>query len=102
MTVMSGRTSLLTIVALLAWAGVTCAGPGPLELIPDDAAAGSAVRDLNDLKKKGDKFLAEADIKLPFRPSQLFEMGYQFLGIKAAVDEDAAAAIIVANPRSIG
>ena len=61
----------MTLATLLAWTGFAPAQNGMLDLIPADAAAGLAIRGVNELRKKGDKFLTDADIKLPLRPSLL-------------------------------
>src|SRR5438067_13811428 len=60
-------------VALLATAGGATA-QGTLDLLPSDAIASCAVRNLNDLKKKGDKFIKDVDLQIPVRLSQLFDM----------------------------
>jgi hypothetical protein len=97
------RSAVLTVVALLAAVGAAAAAkPCPLELIPEDAAAGLAIRDLNDLKQKGDRLVADTELKLPVRPSDLFSMLYNFLGVNAGLDGDAAGAVIIANPQKAG
>jgi hypothetical protein len=92
------RTPLTACVLLLACAGAAPAQTGMLDLIPDEALAGFAIRDLNDLKKKGDKFLADAELKLPLRPSQLFAMACDFLGVRGGIDHDGTAALVLVRP----
>jgi hypothetical protein len=102
---MSRRTRLLAVAVLLAATTATpAAPPDVLDLVPEDAALALAIRNITDLKKKGDKFFADASIKeesLP-RPSALFEGLYGWLGIKGGLDEDAPAAFLVANARKAG
>jgi hypothetical protein len=103
---MSGLTRRLPVAVLLAAATAAPAAPPPsaLDLVPEDAAFGLAVRSVSDLKKKGDKLYADAGLKeenLP-RVSTLFGELYAMIGIKAGVDEDSPASVIVANPKAAG
>ncbi len=103
---MSGRTRLLALAVLLAAVTAAPAAPPPdvLGLVPEDAAFALAVRNITDLKKKGDKLFADAGLKeesFP-RPSALFGQLYGLLGITAGLDEDAPAAVVVANARKAG
>jgi len=106
---MPGRTCLVAVAVLLAVATIATAAPaapapGVLDLVPEDAAFGLAIRDISDLKKKGDKLYVDAGLKegeLP-RFSTLFGELFGLVGIKAGVDENAPAAVIVANPRAAG
>src|SRR5690606_30945960 len=77
---------------------------GPLELLPADSLAGVAIRDLDDLKQKGDQFIKETELKVSLRPSELFEEAYRFLGVQApgVVDRRGSAAIVLANPKTVG
>ena len=104
---MSRRNRLLALVALLAAALPTTAAPEVLDLVPEDAALGVVIRNIGDLKKKGDKFLASAGIKeegntpdnaIPY-PSTVVTFLCEFLDLKTGIDEDAPAAFIVAIPR---
>src|SRR5262249_16954790 len=93
-------------LALLLAAPTAPAAPAPdvLDLVPEDAALALAVRNITDLKKKGDKLFADAglkDVSLP-RPSALFQQLYGARGIKAGLDEDAPAAAFVASARAAG
>ncbi|HEX5273294.1 MAG TPA: hypothetical protein VFW33_22510, partial [Gemmataceae bacterium] len=103
---MSGITRRLAVAVLLAATTAAPAAPpsSALDVVPSDAAIGLAVRNVSDLKKKGDKLYAGAGLKeenLP-RVSSLFEQLYALIGVKAGVDEDAPAAVIVANPKLAG
>jgi hypothetical protein len=70
----------------------------PLDLLPQDVVAAIAIRDLDALIKKGDKFLTAAEIRMPLRPSELFDQGVQFLGVRNGYDRKASAAIILMSP----
>jgi hypothetical protein len=95
--------SLLALGVLLTSSSIAFAQQqGMLDLIPHDAAAGVVIRNLTDLRKKGDKFIAETDLQTPIRPSELFSMAYNFLGIRGGVDEDGSAAIVLLSPEKRG
>src|SRR5262245_6652379 len=103
---MSRRTGLFSLAALLAAALPAAAAPDVLDLVPEDAAVGVVVRNISDLKKKSDKFYESAGIKdeminpdLIPRPAVLFDLLCEFLDIKAGIDEDAPAALILLNPK---
>src|SRR5262249_48974784 len=93
---------LPALVALWAWAGPAAAAPDVLDLVPEDAAAAVTVRNLTELRKKGDKFLDESELKVSLRPTQLFDLAFTWLGVTRGLDRDGDAAIIVANPQKAG
>jgi hypothetical protein len=100
---MSRTSRIAAALLLLVCTALAPAAEGPLDLIPADAGAAIVVRNLNDLKKKGDQFLADSGIgDNSLRFSQLFQQGYDFLGIKAGIDHDRPAAILLANPKAAG
>src|SRR4051794_13344036 len=84
---------LIGVALLLAPCGVS-AQP-MLEILPQDATASIAIRDLDGLIKKGDKFLLDTKIDMPFRPSDLFKSANDFLGIKQGLNKKSAAAVIL-------
>jgi hypothetical protein len=92
---------LLSLAGLLAAVGMAPAGDA-LDLVPEDAAAVLAVRSLNDLKKKGDKFVADAKLESLPRPSQMFDGLLDAEGIVEGMDHDGSAAFVVANPDLLG
>ena len=73
-----------------------------LELIPEDAAAAIVIRNADDLAKKGDKFLDDTGIDMPFRPSQLYDLLLAELRIRAGVDRERPVALVAANPKTMG
>jgi hypothetical protein len=99
--VMSRKIRLLALVGVLACAGVAPAGD-VFDLVPEDAAAALVVRNLNELKKKGDRFVDDAQLQSLPRPSKLFEMLVDAEGLRAGVDLDGSMAIVVANPDLLG
>ncbi|HEV3261918.1 MAG TPA: hypothetical protein VG013_34020 [Gemmataceae bacterium] len=99
---MPRRTHLLTVAALLTWAGAASAAPGMLDLIPEDAAAAIAIRNADDLGKKGDKFISDTGIEVPMRPSQLYDFLLGELRISAGVDRERPVALVAANPKIVG
>jgi hypothetical protein len=98
---MSRWAGLFALVGALTGAGVAPAA-GVLDLIPEDAVAALAVRNLNELKKKGDQFVADAELKSLPRVSQLFESLLDSQGIRGGVDLDGSMAVVVANPDPFG
>jgi hypothetical protein len=91
-------------VALLASAG-SAPAQRTLDLLPADAIAGCAIRNLNDLKKKGDQFIKDAELQPllgPVRLSQVFDMVYQALGVQGVVDEDGSCAVVVVAEKVVG
>jgi hypothetical protein len=95
---MSRRPGPLALLVCLLWTAAAPAQQGMLDLIPANAAAAVSIRSLTDLKKKGDRFVADAELNVPLRPSQVFEQIYQFLGVQGGIDEDGAAAVVLLRP----
>jgi hypothetical protein len=96
------RIRVLAVVLLAAAAGAAPAASGVLDLIPEDAAAAIAVRNLNELKTKGDKFAADAELQHLPRPSMLFDMLLDGEGLRAGADLDGSFAFVMANPEILG
>jgi len=92
----------LVLVVLLLGARLAPAAGSVLELIPEDATAALGISSIDELRKKGDRFFAAAEIKNLGRPSQFFEMVYDALGIHKGLDRGGSAAIVVANPQVVG
>ena len=85
------RHPLVAIIFLLLAAPAF--GQGPLDLFPQDAVAAVAIRDLDGLIKKGDKFLNDTEIRVPLRPSDLFDQAVQFLGANKGLNRRGSAAL---------
>ncbi len=96
---MARRKRWLAVAVLLAWSPAASA-QGMLDLVPADAAAGLVVRNLDELKAKGDKFIAESEMRVPIRPSDLFAMGLKFLNVAGGVDTKGSAAVLLAPPEN--
>src|SRR3989442_9254917 len=90
------RPSFLALAALFAGSGAALAQEGMLDLVPADAVAAVAIRNLHDLIKKGEKLVPDTDLQLGgLRPSQIFTEVYNFLGIQGGVDGDGSGAILM-------
>lgn len=72
------------------------------DLIPANACAALAVRNLKELRTKGDDFVQKTKAKVPLRPSQGFAMALAGIGIKQGLDESGSAAVIFVNLKAIG
>src|SRR5690242_3848251 len=74
-----------------------------LDLIPADAMAGIAARNLNELKKKADDLFKQLEVKnAGMGPTDLFDEAVKFLNVKAGLDPDGSAAFILANRDVVG
>src|SRR4029450_11797816 len=89
----------LLALTLLAWSAVAGSGQEVLDIIPSEATAAAAIRNLKELRVKGDKFVADLQIEAGLRPSQLFDMLFQALGI-SGFDETAPNAVIFLRPEN--
>ncbi len=101
----------LCLAGLVFWAGISplSAADRPaevktaLDLIPINSAAGFAIHNLDELTAQGDEFLKNTGLtqefqrRIGFRPSALFAMAFQFLGINKGRDDSRPAGIFVAN-----
>jgi hypothetical protein len=94
------RSTLAAMALLLLGSAPAPAQQGVLDLIPADAAAALAVRNLDELATKGDKLMADAQLQLQNvpRPSQLVAQLYNFLGGQGSIDPKGSAAILLARP----
>src|SRR5262245_749349 len=73
-----------------------------LELVPRESAASIAIRNLDELIERGDKLLNDTAIKVPIRPSQVFAIGTQFIGVNQGFDRKRPAAILLLAPDKDG
>ncbi len=89
----------LSVVVLAFTGGLAPAQESLLELLPEGACA-FGVRDLSELKAKGDKFLKDADIPMNPRPSQMVEQAFRELRVQGAVNEKARALFMVFGPKA--
>src|SRR5262245_17881741 len=98
MTRMLSLGSALLLVVALAGPART-QGPG-VDLIPEDAAFGLVVKNLDDLRAKGDKLHKDLGVKdnaLP-RPTELFKQLFDLLiGSEKGIDFKGSAAIVIPN-----
>jgi hypothetical protein len=92
----SAKRSLLSCLGLVALTGLLRAEPPlPLDLIPEEAAAGFGARSLADLRTKGDRLFAKVKGDAP-RPSMILDMLFGQLNLPWKVDEKKPAAIVIA------
>jgi hypothetical protein len=73
-----------------------------VNLVPENALLGITIRNVEDLGKKGDALVDKTGWNAPDRPSRLFVMLLEFLGIKTGVDLQSAGGLVLANPREAG
>src|SRR5205814_9708280 len=93
------RSSFILLVLLTATS--TAAGQQTtLDLIPGDAAAAAFVRHPDELKKKGDKFLADAVLDFGIRPTDLFDMALDALGLRQGIDFARPGGAVLLSPRN--
>ena len=75
---------------------------GILDIVPSDAALSFAIRNLQDLKRKGDTFLEKTGLQIPVRPSQIFDFALGWIGIQQGVDDQSPIALIMVNLEKVG
>ncbi len=92
---MARRTRLLAVLLLLALAPPTRAAEEIADLIPADALGAFGIRNVDELRKKGDGFLKAAGIENDdWRISKLVASAYQALGIQGGVDESGRVLVV--------
>jgi hypothetical protein len=98
------RLVWLPAVILALTAGPAPAQEGPLDVIPNDAAFGLVIKNLAELRDKGEKFLETHKIDLPGedRPSRLFENVLKYLKIEKGLNEKGTLAVVVPNLKKVG
>src|SRR5262249_18450688 len=73
-------------------------------LVPDDAAFGLVVRNLADVRAKGEKFFEDNDVdpnKVP-RPATILKQVVNGLGISKGLDEKGSIALVLPNLKKLG
>ncbi len=100
------RLLTLAVVFSLALSGAARAQAQAqgIDLIREDSAFGLLVKNLDDLRSKGDKLHKELQLKdndLP-RPTELFKQLFQLLiGSEKGIDGKGPAALVVPNPKQL-
>jgi hypothetical protein len=97
---------LVLVLVLFCGGRVAAQQQGVLDIIPADAAAAIALRNLDDLKTKGDKLVADLNKRMdnqkgrpPIpRISELVAEAYKWLGIQGGVDYQGSVALILLPP----
>ncbi len=77
---------------------------GALDLVPEDAAFAFVVKNLAELRDKGDKFITASHLRIEKnqRPSALFNVLFTFLNCQKGLDEKGAAAVVFPNLKKMG
>ncbi|MBY0524113.1 MAG: hypothetical protein K2R98_11980 [Gemmataceae bacterium] len=88
------RMFLVMATVLLTWTAPVLAAPGLLDFIPDDAAGAVVLHDIAAVKKKGDKLAEDAELPKDARPTELFKVVCDFLGIHKGIDESRPVALL--------
>lgn len=70
--------------------------PDALDVIPEDALAALAIRNVSELMKRGDTFIEKTELKVPMRLSDGYKFLIGYLGLKKGLDEEGSAALILA------
>lgn len=92
---MSAKRFLLCFLGLAALAGSLRAEPPlPLDLVPENACIGIAVRNLAELRTKGDRLFAKVPDRFAPRPSQLMDLAFARLQLPWKIDEKKPAALV--------
>lgn len=92
---MSAKRFLPCFLGLAALAGSLRAEPPlPLDLVPDNACIGIAVRNLAELRTKGDRLFAKVPDRFAPRPSQLLDLAFAQLNLPWKIDEKKPAALV--------
>jgi hypothetical protein len=91
------KTMLRTLatVLLAACLAAPANGQQPLDLVPHDSALALVFRNPEELQSRGDRLLKDAGLKPPYRPSELFKLALNFLGVNAGVDTKRPAGAVV-------
>ncbi len=87
-------SSWLCLIAVFLSASNVFAQDALLDLLPEGACC-FAIRNLESLKKKGDKFLKDTEIPMNPRPSEIADQIYRQLNLVGAVEENAPAALMI-------
>jgi hypothetical protein len=97
------RAAVASLLLFLA-AGPAAAQPDALDLVPEDAALAVVVRNLDELRDKGEAFIKAHEMQLgeEGRPSQLFELAFQVLRVQKGLDRKGAAAVLLPNFEKLG
>src|SRR5581483_5948042 len=93
--------ALLTLCLL---APASRAQQSAADLIPQDASFALVVKDLEDLRKKGEKFFDDNDLDANKvgRPTQAFKQLFKWLGIEKGVGEKGSAALVLPSLPVLG
>lgn len=91
------RRFVAALLTLCCVGAPAAAAPNALDVIPDDAQAALFVRNVKELKKKGDDLIQETGLDLGIRPTDAVQWFYDQLGLKTGIDEERPTGILLAN-----
>ena len=87
-----------TLLAVATLAAASDPPPRPmLDLLPATEYGSLTVRSTHDLQREGDDLIRAVGVPMSYRPSQLVEMGVNWLGMKAHFDPQAPVAVVATN-----
>src|SRR5262249_39126287 len=98
------QRTTLAFLACLAFVAPGRAQAPALDLIPSDSPLALVVKNLDDLKEKGEQFFKDHNVdadKAP-RPSQLFDRLFDLLKLKEGVDRKGSAAFLLPSLQKLG
>ena len=85
------------LTVMLSCAATSLHAQDTLDLLPRDTLLSLSIRNLEELRGKGDKLYDAVDLKVP-RPSMLFEQGLNALGITQGLDRRKPMALMMLAP----
>lgn len=96
------RSRILAACVMLAVTCQSTRAQDTTELIPSDGGLAILVRNVAELRTKGDRFLEETKARGIPRLSMLLPQLYQFLNVQGIVDETRPGGVVVVSGKSVG
>jgi hypothetical protein len=69
-----------------------------LAVVPEDALVAIAIRNVQELTKRGDVFIEKTELKTPLRLSEGYRFVTGYLGLAKGLDEEGSAALMLFKP----
>ncbi len=92
------NSTILCLAILTTWTNYAVAQSTALDLIPADAAVAIVIRNPDELRKKGDDFLKEANLDFGIRPTDLLTFVTNLLGINQGLDLEQPSGAAILRP----
>src|SRR5262245_41043193 len=99
---MSGHYLHIALLSLMALNLRAQAAAELFDLIPEGAPAALVVRNVEELRKKGDQLVAEAGLGRRGRPSELFEFLIKDFHLQGKIETDGPIGFVIVNPAVLG